>query len=502
MTETLGYYTYSNNTKTSGQVSTHNIVAQNYSSATAYTYDANGNIATVKSSNKTIKYTYDTVNQLIREDNPVANKTWIWTYDDAGNISSCTEYAYTLTASPTGGTTTIYAYNNSSWGDLLTSYQVGDNAAVTITSDSIGNMTSDGTRTYTWEHGRELLTLTKDGITWTNTYNADGLRTKRTNGTTTYSYVYNGSSLSQMSVGTNLLNFVYDASGSPMAVVYNGTTYYYVTNLQGDVVAILDSTGADMVKYTYNAWGQLLTTTGTMATTLGVHNPLRYRGYVYDSESSLYYLQSRYYDPALGRFINADALITTGQGILGNNMFAYCNNSPIIYRDTQGTSIQPTTVYISDCSFINRDVTDEIMIALSAAAENASSKRYSADLDAEQRLAVEASIYIEFYNLVDHKAPWDIKREQPWENTIGTPYPGYGEVVILDGKAMTPESLGNFTYGYLGYFYGIPLAVLKAGSYYAAGFPTNGPALKNEIWDWDYIAMGYDYAKNKHTGGM
>ena len=103
-----------------------------------------------------------------------------------------------------------------------------------------------------------------------------------------------------------------------MAVVYDNVAYYYVTNLQGDVIAILDSTGAAVVQYSYDAWGRPLTTSGTMSDTLGVHNPLRYRGYVYDDETDLYYLQSRYYDSALGRFINADALTSTGQGLLGN----------------------------------------------------------------------------------------------------------------------------------------------------------------------------------------
>ncbi len=101
-------------------------------------------------------------------------------------------------------------------------------------------------------------------------------------------------------------------------------------------MAILNSSGTSVVTYTYDAWGRLLTTSGSMASTLGVHNPLRYRGYVYDTESGLYYLQSRYYNPELGRFINADALASTGQGILGNNMFAYCNNNPIIAADPKG----------------------------------------------------------------------------------------------------------------------------------------------------------------------
>ena len=90
------------------------------------------------------------------------------------------------------------------------------------------------------------------------------------------------------------------------------------------------------VRYTYDAWGNILTTTGTLAATLGVHNPLRYRGYVYDHETGLYYLQSRYYNPALGRFLSADTFVSTGQGILGNNMFAYCLNNPVRFIDESG----------------------------------------------------------------------------------------------------------------------------------------------------------------------
>ena len=139
----------------------------------------------------------------------------------------------------------------------------------------------------------------------------------------------------------------YDASGSPMAVTYDGVTYYYATNLQGDIVAILDDSGNAVVEYTYNAWGKLLSTTGSMATTLGIHNPLRYRGYVYDNETSLYYLQSRYYDPQLGRFINADAFAATGQGLLGNNTFAYCCNNPITRIDSTGNAFDTVLDLIS-----------------------------------------------------------------------------------------------------------------------------------------------------------
>ncbi len=207
----------------------------------------------------------------------------------------------------------------------------------TFTYDTIGNLTNDGERTYTWKHGRQLATLSDGSTTWTYTYNADGMRTKRSNGATTYNYVYNGSQLTQMTVGSNTLYISYDASGRPFTLNYNGAVYYYVLNMLGDVVGIANSAGTLVVRYWYDAWGYAESCTGTMASTLGVLNPLRYRGYVYDQETELYYLQSRYYNPERGRFLNADAYISTGQGFTGNNMFAYCNNNPVNGHDPCGT---------------------------------------------------------------------------------------------------------------------------------------------------------------------
>ena len=105
------------------------------------------------------------------------------------------------------------------------------------------------------------------------------------------------------------LHFFYDAQSRPVKISYNGVVYTYVHNLQGDIVGILDSTGALVVEYKYDAWGKLLSTTGTLTDTLGKRNPFRYRGYVYDEEIELYYLRSRYYASEEGRFINSDIII-------------------------------------------------------------------------------------------------------------------------------------------------------------------------------------------------
>jgi RHS repeat-associated protein len=296
-----------------------------------YTYDANGNIIAISKGGKTTSYVYDSANQLIRENNEEAGKTWVWTYDEAGNITSKKEYAYTTGTLGTATDTITYSYGNSEWGDLLTAYD-----GTSISYDAIGNPTHDANWSYTWSQGRQLSSMYRASVTWNFTYDANGMRTGRSYGSTAYTYVYSGSQLSYMTCGNNTMKFTYGADGSPLAISYNGTIYFYVVNLQGDVVAILNSNGTQVVTYTYDAWGRLLDMTDTSGKNLGLHNPLRYRGYVYDQETGLYYLNSRYYNPQWGRFLNADAFAATGQGLLGNNMFVYCRNNPVCRVDITG----------------------------------------------------------------------------------------------------------------------------------------------------------------------
>ena len=134
-----------------------------------------------------------------------------------------------------------------------------------------------------------------------------------------------------------MLHFWYDAQGRPAIVDYNGIKYTYIHNLQGDIVGIIDSTGAEVVQYTYDAWGKVLSTARTMASSLGTVQPFRYRGYVYDVETELYYLKSRYYNSLSGRFVSADAYIF--DDLLDNNAFCYCLNSPVDNIDESGYGI-------------------------------------------------------------------------------------------------------------------------------------------------------------------
>ena len=132
------------------------------------------------------------------------------------------------------------------------------------------------------------------------------------------------------------MHFCYDGQGRPTIVNYNGAIYHYVYNLQGDVIALLDDSNSIVVEYKYDAWGKPLGKTGSLATTLGTLNPFRYRGYVYDEETGLYYLRSRYYNPEWGRFISADALLGKTGKLLSHNLYSYCRNKPISYYDSDG----------------------------------------------------------------------------------------------------------------------------------------------------------------------
>ena len=177
-------------------------------------------------------------------------------------------------------------------------------------------------------------TVRLDVRDWTMEYEAGGLRTKRSSAEKTYNYIYNGNQLVRMTVGDDILDFTYDANGAPLTLIHNGTVYYYITNLQGDVISLETMDGMLGAHYHYDAWGKILACDGAVAEL----NPLRYRGYVYDQETGFYYLQSRYYDPAVARFLNADSYISTGDCVQGNNMFAYCNNNPTNMVDGGGTS--------------------------------------------------------------------------------------------------------------------------------------------------------------------
>ena len=304
--------------------------------AYTYAYDDNGNVTSITKGSASASYTYDALNQLTRVNDGFTNKTTTYTYDNAGNILERKEYAYTTGALGTPVDTVTYAYD-STWKDKLVSY---DGEAITY--DEIGNPLSYRGYTMAWE-GKRLQSLSGNSTTASYTYDEQGVRSSKTvNGVTT-TFSYNGSLLMAQVQGSGSSQvkqlYSYDASGQLISVNYNGTEYFYLRNGQNDIVGLMDGSGTRVVEYTYDAWGKLISTTGTLATSLGADNPFRYRGYYYDTETGLYYLMARYYDPEVCRFISADVYMTTGQGVLGGNMWAYCLNNPVLYSDTFGESV-------------------------------------------------------------------------------------------------------------------------------------------------------------------
>ena len=323
-----------------------------------YGYDDNGNIASATLNGKWTGYTYDALGQLIQVNDHSDTRsgengtTWKYTYDLGGNILKKERFAYADTKTPLE--TVTYTYGDANWRDKLTAVN-----GSTIRYDAIGNPLSDGTWTYTWQNGRQLQKMQKAGVTAEFVYNADGLRVQKTvNGVVT-KYTLHGKNVVHMTSGTDKLHFFYDAQNKPAVVIFNGIAYAYLYDLQGDVIGLVDNNGTQMVSYTYDAWGKMLSKTGTLASTLGTIQPFRYRGYALDEETELYYNQSRFYNPSIARFITADTtgvLTASLKSLTEKNLFAYCDNNPVMRKDIDGafwdTFFDIVSLAVSVCEVI------------------------------------------------------------------------------------------------------------------------------------------------------
>lgn len=296
-----------------------NILSKSYgeNNTIANTYDDKNRITSTSYLGKTYNYTYDNNSQLtaVSGNNYTAN----YAYDNRGNITSKT----------VNNETTNFTYANFGWKDLLVA--IND---VELTYDEIGNVLSYGDREFAWNSGRNLESIVDGNNNYSYTYDENGIRTSKTvNGVTTYYNTNVGVILSQTD-GTNTMYFQYDTNGSPLGFIYNGTQYFYLTNQTSDVIGITDTTGTVVANYEYDAWGAEI---GNDSSEIAQVNPIRYRGYYYDTETSYYYLQSRYYDTSICRFINADsAMFLDRYSGSDLNLFVYCQNHPINLFDFNG----------------------------------------------------------------------------------------------------------------------------------------------------------------------
>ena len=236
----------------------------------------------------------------------------------------------------------LFTYRTDGWRDQLLSWN-GKSYAY----DAGGNPTVLRGMALTWGEGRRLKRIAATAGEVTFAYDSDGKRVRKTSGENTTTYYYNGNVLSGLvrraagstGVGTTV-QFVYDTQGKPFMLRLNGKTdYFYLYNGLGDVTGLVDSSNQVVVRYQYNSWGKVTSTQDTSGVSLATLNPFRYRKYVHDPETGLYCLGSRYYDPEVGRFVNADdpsTIFAKPQELYSKNLYVYCDNNPIIRKDVQG----------------------------------------------------------------------------------------------------------------------------------------------------------------------
>lgn len=323
----------------------------------SYGYDKQNRIISETPLNSTkskYSYEYDKLGQLIRYNDAVANRSYTYSYDSNGNMLSKSEYNYTTGQLGTALDTINYTYGNS-WEDQLSAYD-GEQ----IEYDDIGNPTEYLGATLIWE-GRNLKSYEKGSKKLQFEYDENGMRYRTTvtnsGSVSYYDYVWDNNQLVSMVFTSGDISqtakYLYGSSSEPIGMVLTDedgaiNTYYYLKNAQSDITGIVNSYGKKIISYTYDVFGKrsepnYYANVGTIEYAkylqANILNPFAYRGYCYDADMGIYYLQSRYYDPNTGRFINADDtnyLNATGT-VLGCNLFTYCENDPINRVDPLGT---------------------------------------------------------------------------------------------------------------------------------------------------------------------
>ncbi len=414
----------------------------------SYKYDQNGNITSIQENPgsggavKTDTFQYDERNQLIRENSQTQNKTFVYEYDEGGNLTAVKEYAYTTAASlPSAVKTVTGRYDAAlTWDGIPMAY------------DAIGNMIQRGTTSYTWTQGRKLSGV-NNGKKIQYSYDHTGARVKKVVDGVTTEYCMAGDLLVSETTNGQTFWYHYDSGANLVSMVVGGKNYFYVRNLQNDVIALVDEDGNEVVHYTYD---------------IGQQNPFRYRGYFYDTETGMYYLKSRYYDPELRRLICLDRFFSTGQGSIEKNMFSYCLNNPTTYYDPTGT-LPCGCVYNGsagdfarlehglppgNCSHgINRTTVDITNRLNSEMRKNA---EYLREYRIEKGFV---NAVKEFVVNVKTGGNWDFKNQRAWKFSENVTY-------YYNGSVIRQDDIGNIHYGYVGReLFGVGTLLVGGGLY-------------------------------------
>ena len=293
----------------------------------SYRYDELGQINEICKNEVVLnRYVYDDCSQLIQDDDFVNNQSSNYSYDSYGNLLKVKVFDY--------GTNNlisedIYDYD-AEIPDLLTKFNNTE-----INYDEIGNPMNIGNRKFEWVNGGELNKYSDLTNSIEYKYNIDGVRIEKQVNGEKINYYLEGSSIVFEKRSNYMLYYTYSID-ELIGFVFNGNQYFYNKNIFGDIIGIFDSDWNEIVSYKYDSWGALVSIIDNSNNNLGVINPFRYRSYYYDDESQLYYLNSRYYDPKLRRFIGPDSIIGTEEKLLSFNSYQYSFNNPINVVDSSG----------------------------------------------------------------------------------------------------------------------------------------------------------------------
>lgn len=316
LSNTYAYKTRSDSKYLSKQISSEKIKVGNQSFTRNYTTDALGNLTSISDSTfGNHSYEYDYRGFLTKADGEE------YEYDGNGNI--------------TRKGSINFVYDNAIKDRLVSVNGV----AISYDSNNPLNPTKYGSKGFTFA-GRRLTRLTLTSGYYDYKYNDQGLRIqKKDYRGITWDYIYDGDKLIFESSPHGKLNFLYDENNMLYGFIKDNTEkYLYIRDNLQNIIAITSLSGEIVVKYSYDAWGKLLSTTGSLASTIGALNPFKYKGYYYDQESGMYYCKSRYYVPDWCRWLNADNFNYLEFDNLNNcNAFAYCENDPVLGYDPNGT---------------------------------------------------------------------------------------------------------------------------------------------------------------------
>ncbi len=384
----------------------------------SYEYDNMYNVTKIYLNNILLyHFIYDDYNELIVSEDYKNNIKYEYVYDNGGNILSKTKKNLTTGVTISSDS---FEYNDSSWEDLLTKYN-----NESITYDTIGNPVSIGNKVLTWKNGRQLASYTNNNYSILYKYNLNGVRTEKVVNNVKTEYCLENNKIIFEKTGDIIIYYLY-SDEEIIGFVYNNNKYYYIKNLQKDIIGILNSSNDLLVSYEYDAYGNILSIKDSNnqnivdQTHIGIINPFRYRGYYYDKETNLYYLNSRYYNPEWGRFLNADFAFGENKDIFSYNLFAYVSNSPITYIDVDGYGRTVVIVYNGGKKLTLQAEYSEYFV--------------TGDLDVEMYYVVYVDDFVEVWN--DLKGREDIDRIYLYLHGIEGALTFYGKEEILYSSEM------------------------------------------------------------------